>query len=90
MQDPDNTVRETAGDALGQISEQLFSQGSILTLGDPVHNPMLKAAYDMLLEQKKELQQAGAYTLFKVNQLPQQGSLQHISCTALQIKQLAK
>lgn len=66
MQDPDNTVRETAGDALGEIAKHLYSHHSMLTAGDIACNPMLRAAYDTMLEHKKEVQQAGAYALSKV------------------------
>ena len=66
LQDPDKTVRESAGDALGHIAEHLFCQASVLTVGDSAQNPMLKAAFEVMLEQKKELQQAGAYAFSKV------------------------
>ncbi len=66
VQDPDNTVRETAGDALAQIAEHLYSQDSMLIVGDIAFNPMLRAAYDTMLEHKKEVRQAGAYALSKV------------------------
>ena len=69
MQDPDNTVRETAGDALGQLAEHLYRQKSTLNVGDIACNPMLRAAYDTMLEHKKEVQQAGAYALSKVTYL---------------------
>jgi len=32
-QDPDNTVREAAGDALGQIAEHLYGQHSVYSAG---------------------------------------------------------
>lgn len=66
MQDPDLGVRETAGDALGQIAQGLHFQHSPLATGDPSTNPVLKAALESALEQKKEVQQAGAYALSKV------------------------
>ena len=59
-------MREAAGDALGSIAEPLFCQSSVLTVGDPAHNPMLRAAYEVMHEQKKELQQAGAHAFYKV------------------------
>ena len=67
LQDPDNTVREAAGDVLGQFAEHLHSQQSTLTAGDVSSNPMLRVACDAMMEHKKEVQQAGAYALSKVS-----------------------
>ncbi|KAL0026027.1 hypothetical protein WJX79_002284 [Trebouxia sp. C0005] len=66
MKDPDNTVREAAGDALGQIAQHLYVQHSIHSAGDIMSNSVLRAAHDTMLEHKKEVQQAGAYALSKV------------------------
>lgn len=66
-QDPDNTVREAAGDALGQIAQHLYVQHSIHSAGDIMSNSVLRAAHDTMLEHKKEVQQAGAYALSKVD-----------------------
>ncbi len=66
-QDPDNTVREAAGDALGQIAEHLYGQHSVYSAGDIASNFVLRAAHDTMLEHKKEVQQAGAYALSKVD-----------------------
>ena len=63
VQDPDSGVRETAADALGQIAEHLSKQQNLLLPGDTASNPVLKAAFDTMLEHKKEMQQAGACTL---------------------------
>ncbi len=67
VQDPDNTVREAAGDALGQIAEHLYVQHSAYSAGEIMSNPVLRAAHDTMLEHKKEVQQAGAYALSKVD-----------------------
>ncbi|DBA81597.1 TPA: hypothetical protein ACH3X1_007364 [Trebouxia sp. C0004] len=66
MKDPDNTVREAAGDALGQIAEHSYGQHSVYSTGDIMSNSVLRAAHDTMLEHKKEVQQAGAYALSKV------------------------
>ncbi len=66
-QDPDNTVREAAGDALGQVAEHLYVQHSVYSAGDIMSNSVLRAAHDTMLEHKKEVQQAGAYALSKVD-----------------------
>ncbi|KAL0051517.1 hypothetical protein WJX82_009027 [Trebouxia sp. C0006] len=66
LKDPDNTVREAAGDALGQVAEHLYVQHSVYSAGDIMSNSVLRAAHDTMLEHKKEVQQAGAYALSKV------------------------
>lgn len=66
LQDPDSTVREAAGDALGHIAEGLQQQHSPLTAGDPTCNIVLRAILDAVQAQKKEAQQAAAYALSKV------------------------
>lgn len=70
MQDPDSSVRETAADALGQIAEHLYKQQNVLLPGDTASNPVLRAAFDTMLEHKKEMQQAGAYALSQVQPDP--------------------
>ena len=66
LQDPDLGVRETAGDALGQMAQGLHFHHSPMATGDPSTNPVLKAALEGVLEQKKEVQQAGAFALSQV------------------------
>lgn len=63
LQDPDSSVRETAADALGQIAEHLYKQHNLLLPGETASNPVLRAAFDTMLEHKKEMQQAGAHAL---------------------------
>lgn len=63
LQDPDSSVRETAADALGQVAEHLYKQQNVLLPGDTASNLVLRAAFDTMLEHKKELQQAGAHAL---------------------------
>lgn len=63
VQDPDSSVRETAADALGQIAEHLYKQQNLLLPGETASNPVLRAAFDTMLEHKREMQQAGAHAL---------------------------
>ena len=69
VQDPDSSVRETAADALGRIAEHQYQQQNLLLPGDTAFNPVLKAAFDTMLEHKKEMQQAGACALSQVRRL---------------------
>lgn len=62
-------MRETAGDALGQIAESLYVNHSPMATGDPSTNLVLRVALESVLEQKKEVQQAGAYALSKAGNL---------------------
>ena len=55
VQDPDSSVRETSADALGQIAENLYKQQNVLLPGETASNPVLRAAFDTMLEHKKEL-----------------------------------
>ena len=69
VQDPDSSVRETAADAIGRIAEHLYKQQNVLLPGESASNPVLKAAFDTMLERKKEMQQAGACALSQVRPL---------------------
>lgn len=67
VQDPDSSVRDTAADALGRTAEYLYKQQDVLLPGETGSNPVLKAAFDTMLEHKKEMQQAGTSALSQVH-----------------------
>lgn len=67
VQDPDSSVRDTAADALGRIAEHLYRQQDVLLPGETASNPVLKAAFDTMLEHKREMQQAGTSALSQVH-----------------------
>lgn len=67
VQDPDSSVRDTAADALGRIAEHLYKQQDVLLPGETASNPVLKAAFDTMLEHKKEMQHAGTSALSQVH-----------------------
>ncbi|KAK9816903.1 hypothetical protein WJX72_006945 [[Myrmecia] bisecta] len=63
FKDPDSSVREAAGDALGMLAENLARIKSSFASGDTATNPLLRVLFEALAEQAKEGQAAASYAL---------------------------